>query len=361
MNEAQKKIRVAVLPIAGKEDPTQMLMMQAVEASGRFELKHGVHARFFAATRSYFKLKPDLFYFDWITRYHAGRNIFVTWLKLAAFWLDVKIVTQVFRRPIVWSLHNLHSHERTTAAEARERAVQRFFARRATLIRVFSQGTVARTAALLEVNAVKLRVVPVGNYINYYRNEISPSTARTRLGLAHDDFVLLWLGSIRPYKGLHELLEAFRLVAKSNWRLVVAGRPYIEDYAREIAVLAQSDSRIQLHFRFIPLDELQVYYNAADAVALPFVEVENTSSLVVAMGFRKPIVAPDLGIIGERLCHQRELVYAPGELITGLKTLAGLSTVRRSEIGAANFEEASRHDWSDLAPVLAEAVNLSLA
>ena len=353
-------IRVCVLPVAGREDPTQMLMMQAVGQGGDFEMRHGVHTRFFAATRTSLKYHPDLLYFDWITRYTIGRTKLVAFLKMVAFWLDVQIATKIFRKPIVWSLHNLQSHEQS-ANSRWEMPLQRYFARHATLIRVFSEGALERAQQLLGVERQKLRMVPVGNYIDYYPNQISPATARAQLGLQPTDFVLLWLGSIRPYKGLHELIDAFRRVAQPHWRLVIAGKPFIESYAREIAVLAQADSRIQFHGRFIPEDELQVFYNAADVVTLPFVEVENTSSLVVAMGFRKPVLAPNLGVIGERLCHQRELVYEPGGLEAAMAQLSTLTPARITQIGELNYQEIRRYTWNDMSKVFAELTGIQPA
>jgi len=349
----KRKCRICVLPVAGLEDPTQMLMMQAVGKSGCFELRHGVQTRFFAATRTCLKYHPDLLYFDWISRYCVGRSRLLTLVKLVAFWLDVQIATKIFRRPIVWSLHNLQSHEQS-ANNRWEMPMQRYFARHCQIIRVFSEAAVDRAQRQLGVNRSKLRVLPVGNYIDYYPNQISRVDARVKLGLAQGDFVLLWLGSIRPYKGLHELIEAFRRVAQPHWRLVIAGKPFVKTYAKEIEALAHADSRIQYHGQFISEEDLQVYYNAADLVTLPFVEVENTSSLVVAMGFRKPVLAPNLGVIGERLRHQQELVYEPGGLEASLGKLSGLTAARMVQIGELNYEEIRRYTWSDMTSVFTE-------
>jgi glycosyltransferase involved in cell wall biosynthesis len=347
------KIRICVLPVAGLEWPGQMLMMQATNQSRDFEMRHGVHTRFFAATRTCLKYHPDILYFDWIARYIVGRTRLVTFLKIAAFWLDVQIATKIFRRPIVWSLHNLQSHERS-ANSRWEMAMQRYFATHCAFIRVFSEGALERAQQLLGVARGKLRVVPMGHYIDYYPNRISTTEARARLGFVPGDFVLLWLGSIRPYKGLLELIEAFQQVAPPHWRLVIAGKPYIESYAREIALLVRADARIQLHDRFIPDEELQVFYNAADVVTLPFVMVENTASLVVAMGFRKPVLAPNLGVIGERLNRQPELVYEPGGLVAALEKLVQTPSAHLAEMGEANFVEARRYDWDDLNQVFRE-------
>ena len=355
MNQRRIITRVCFLPVAGKEEPGQLLRMQGVARGGKFESVSGVHARFFAGTRTCLRFHPALLHFDWIDRYLYGRTPWVTFVKQVAFWLDVQIVTKIFRCPIVWTLHNLHSHE-PSAASLRAARLQRYFARQASLIRVFSQGSIARACAELGVAAEKIRVVPEGDYSRYYPNTISPADARARLGLAADDFVILWLGNIRPYKGLHQLIEVFHQIAQPNWRLVIAGKPFIEAYAREIARLAQGEPQIQLHPKFIAEDELQLYYNAADGVALPFAEVENSGSVCLAMCFHKPVVAPYLGVIGERLHRQPELVYAPGGLSNTLRTLATMPLARRAEIGEANFAEATSHRWENLTAVFEEVL-----
>ncbi len=347
------RTRIGFLPVAGPEDPGQLLRMRGVAAAGDFEVRSGVRSRFFAGTRTCLRDQPGILHFDWIDRYHVGRSRWVTLAKIAAFFLDVQIVRRIFRCPIVWTLHNLRAHEPSPAARWTPR-IQRYFARNASLIRVFSPGAVARACATLRVERSKIRVVPEGDFSKYYPNTVTSAEARTRLGLAADDFVLLWLGSIRPYKGLHELIAAFRETARPHWRLVIAGKPFIPSYAAEIAALGQSDSRIRLHPHFIPENELQVFYNAADVVVLPFTEVENSGSVCMAMSFRKAVVAPDLGVIGERLHRQKELVYASGGLVAALAKLASLPAARLTAIGEANFAEITSYKWENLAAVFRE-------
>ncbi len=357
MNKRNNKLRVCFLPVAGKDCPHQQLTMKGVAESGRFEVRHGVHARFFPCMRTMLRDWPDLLYFDWIDRYYLGRNRVVSWLKMCALYLDVLLTTKVFCRPIYWTVHNLHSHENRNFRPA-ELHMQRFFARNAARIRVFSQSAVVRAGVHLQVDSAKLFVIPEGNYINYYPNEISRFDARKNLKLPEPAFVLLWLGHIRPYKGLTELVKAFRKVARVHWRLIIAGRPYIESYAREVAGLVDGDQRIDFYPQFIAQEKLQTFYNAADAVVLPFTDIENSASLTMSMGFRKPVVAPNLGVIGERLHRQPELVYAPGPngLEEALEILAQLPPTRLAEIGAANFAEVSRHQWSDLEALFDQAM-----
>ena len=60
---------------------------------------------------------------------------------------------------------------------------------------------------------------------------------RRRLDLPDAAFVYACLGLMRPYKGLEELLPAFRELAGEDLRLVVAGRPPDEAYVARLRTL----------------------------------------------------------------------------------------------------------------------------
>jgi len=348
MNSLVPRQRVCFLPVAGIECPHQLLTMKGLAEDGRFEVRHGVNARFFPCMRTWLRDRPDRFYFDWIDRFHSGRNSLLTLVKSVTFCIDVLMATKILRRPVYWTVHNLHSHE-GTASNRRELYMQKFFARHATRIRVFSNGAIGRVSARLGVEPAKLLALPEGSYMDYYPNEISPALARQKLNIPRDQLVLLWLGHIRPYKGLAELIEAFRQVARPNWRLIIAGKPYIEAYANEVAGQVRGNAQIAFYPRFIAEAELQVFFNAADAVVLPFTDIENSASLTMSMGFQKPVVAPNLGVIGERLRGQPELVYWPGGLAGTLEKLAAMPAARLAEIGLANAAEVQRHNWKEIA------------
>jgi glycosyltransferase involved in cell wall biosynthesis len=340
--------RICFLPIAGPQDPGQMLTMRALAASGQFEVKHGCAGKLFPGIRTWFKYRPDYLHFDWIDGYFVGRTPLYTLIKSLSLWIDLCFLGWFCPCTLVWTLHNLRSHERG-CPEWIERGMQRLMARRARWIRVFSQSSVKRAAERLNVPAAKFRVLPEASFVGYYPNTIMAAEARARLQLDAGDFVLLWLGSLRPYKGVEELIACFTRMAPPHWRLLIAGRPHIRDYAESVAKLAEKNPQVKIFARFIEVEELQVFYNASDAVVLPFVEVENSGSLLVAMGFARAIVAPALGIIPERLCRQPELLYLPGRLEESLRRLAGLDQAHLRALGRQNLEEVTKYQWDDLA------------
>ncbi|MCF6298176.1 MAG: UDP-N-acetylglucosamine 2-epimerase [Flavobacteriaceae bacterium] len=87
-------------------------------------------------------------------------------------------------------------------------------------------------------------------------------------------------------KGVQNLIDEFSKI-KKNIQLIIAGQIMSQGYFDKIqsSIHKLNDNRIHLKDTFIPIEQLQVYYNAADIVILPFDKVENSGSEIMAMGF----------------------------------------------------------------------------
>ncbi|HSN74173.1 MAG TPA: glycosyltransferase [Anaerolineae bacterium] len=151
-----------------------------------------------------------------------------------------------------------------------------------------------------------IAVIPHGHYIDAYPNTISRNDARRALHLPasltvnHSPFTinrsltLLFLGLLRPYKGLEELLPAFRSLPDPNAALLIAGRPRPSDYAARLAAQVSDDPRVRWHPHFVPAAEVQLWMNAADAVVLPYRQITTSGAAMLAWSFGKPVIAPAL-------------------------------------------------------------------
>lgn len=346
------KCVICFLPKGDTDDPGQLLTLRAFANDPRFQASYGLDGRFFAGFKTWLKYRPDYIHFDWITKYYVGRNAAITALKVLCLLLDLILVTRICRVRLLWSLHNLQPHDCESPAWL-DRAMHRVFARHSLWIRLFSESSQQRACDLLGISPQKVRVLPEASFVGYYPDEVTEEAARLKLDLPPRARVLLWQGSIRPYKGIEELIRCFRDVPEPEWRLLIAGRPYHEEYARTIAAAAAGDPRILVHDRFIPETELQCYYRAADVVVLPYVRVENSGSLLVAMGFARPVIAPALGVICERLRTQPSLVYTPGQLGSALERLRSISLAELRRMGAENRTEVTRYRWDDFPRLVA--------
>src|SRR5690606_17669800 len=58
---------------------------------------------------------------------------------------------------------------------------------------------------------------------------------------------------------------------------------------------AQSDARIRLQFDFIADEHVQRYFRAADLVVLPYREILNSGTALLALSFDRPVLLPRAG------------------------------------------------------------------
>jgi glycosyltransferase involved in cell wall biosynthesis len=126
------------------------------------------------------------------------------------------------------------------------------------------------------------------------------------LGLHENEKAILFFGRISPYKGLHVLASAFRELAarNSNYRLVIAGLPNegSEGYLDEVLRALRSDvslGRTIERIEFIPDEETEVYFKAADVLVLPYTQVFLSGVLFLGYSFGLPAVATDVGSFTE--------------------------------------------------------------
>ncbi len=138
--------------------------------------------------------------------------------------------------------------------------------------------------------------------------------ARHRLGLVPEAPIALFLGLIRPYKGLDLLLEAFVGVSRQlpQARLVVAGLPRLSfrPYARQIERCGLGE-RVHTDLRYLPQTVMDDYLTAADLVVLPYREASQSAVLGAALARDRPVVATSTGALPEMLAETASEMLIP--------------------------------------------------
>jgi glycosyltransferase involved in cell wall biosynthesis len=162
-----------------------------------------------------------------------------------------------------------------------------------------------------DIAAAKVTVIPFGINNAVPVTALTESEAKKRLGVAPGDRTLLFFGKIAPYKGLDYLVDAFQriLTQHSNCRLIVAGTPRggAEEYweAIETRIEQASLRGILRRIEFIPDDETEVYFKAADVLMLPYTHVFQSGVLFLGYSFGLPVIASDVGSLAEDVIDGR--------------------------------------------------------
>lgn len=341
------KIAIACLPLAGMENPYQYLMIAGLNEAENIQAFNGVHDKFFGIIRTQVRYRPDYIHFDWIHSYYIRRRLWMTLLLLPLFYLQIIYVRYFTKTKMVWTLHNILPHG---ASQLKlHKTVRRFFGNSCKWIRVFADSSVGKASEILAIPKDKFIVLPEGDYIGEYPNTITRKQARDRLKIEANKKVLLYLGYIKPYKGLESLIKEFSKINNKEWELIMAGKSMDSTYLNKLTDLYKGNKNIKLINAFIEPEELQVYYNAADAVVLPFKKIENSGSAIMAMGFKKAILAPSIGVLTIRLAKQQNLLYS--DLNQGLKAIFAMNKAELKKMGEQNFEYLKQHSWKDFAKV----------
>ena len=164
---------------------------------------------------------------------------------------------------------------------------------------VLSEGDYADLRRALPEAHIHLALLP--NYEAFSQNPPSPGEARLQLGYGEDDRVMLFFGFVRRYKGLGHLLRALACVpADLNVKLLVVGEFWEpESSYRAAAEQLGITDRVQMINRYVPNEEIGLYFSAADVVVLPYLEATQSGVIQIAFGFDRPVITTSIGGLPE--------------------------------------------------------------
>jgi glycosyltransferase involved in cell wall biosynthesis len=110
-----------------------------------------------------------------------------------------------------------------------------------------------------------------------------------------DRLVLLQFGKIKPYKGIDLLLEALTLVPRdlrSRLDVRIVGKPYMDTAGMERYVYANDLAGcVTLRFEFVSEAEEERLFAEADAIVLPYRDIDASGVAMSAVARGVPVLA----------------------------------------------------------------------
>jgi len=266
----------------GELNPYTRLLYQPIR-----ELGHTVDD--FRFDRAFLR-KYNVLHFHWPEYYVAHPSTRKAILGTLATLLAVRWA-RMRGAQIVWTAHNLESHH-----GPRPR-MERWFWNRFTksldgFIAMTGCGRTETQRAFPCLKNIPSFVISHGNYRGEYAPTTDKRAARAVLNIPGDARVVCFFGMLSKYKGVSDLVSAFREMPDPKLVLLIAGANEDPDEAAFLKSQAREDERIKLHLNFVPKDQVQYYFGAADLVALPFRKIWNSGSAMLALSFDRPILVP---------------------------------------------------------------------
>ncbi len=248
--------------------------------------------------------------------------------------------------PLVLTAHDVLPRE---AASGQRQAQRRIYARMDAVV-VHSQHGRDRLVDDLGVPAAKVHVIPHGAF--RHLTEVDPAPLPVELSATPSDRpVVLLFGLIRPYKGLDVLLDAWRALAADGdpgADLWVVGLP-----KTDIAGLRRSaPPSARFVERFVSDAETAAVFRRADAVVLPYREIDQSGVLFTALAFGRPMVLSDVGGFPEVAAEGAAELVPAGDVAA---LADALRTVLRDPARRAALAErsaalaAGRYSWDAIA------------
>ncbi|MGB9879517.1 MAG: glycosyltransferase [Anaerolineae bacterium] len=332
-------------------NPYVRLLQEALQKEGiPCSVADGLSPRLVSSWRG----MADILHLHWLELLYASPSLARSIRLLAAVLAGLALAKRSGSK-VVYTVHNLNPHEQRFPFLCHVANTVLFAWADALHVhheqaKLDMAKAYPRVMSWREKRGHKVYVVPHGSYIGAYPNHCTRQEARAKLGLDAQSFVYLFLGQIRRYKGIEDLIAAFNHLQDDVCQLVVAGHVHDATYAEVLTRLVRGQSRIRTQFEYVPDSEIQYLMNACDVCVLPYRDVTTSGAAILAFSFGKPIIAPALGAFPELASNGRGILYDP-EKPDGL--LGALQKARLADMGEAGeraLDWAKEHEWSHLVP-----------
>ena len=204
----------------------------------------------------------------------------------------------------------------------------------------------------------KVSAIPFGINNTVPNTRLSSAEAKRQLGISRDNKTMLFFGNIAPYKGLEYLIAACSELFREDesYRLLIVGKPKgREDYWSQIERTITRDefrNRIISKIEYIPDEETELYFKAADILILPYARVFQSGVLFLGYSFGLPAIAADVGSLREEVIEGKTgLMFKPRDSSDLAKTINRYfesELFRNLESRRAEIKEYAneRYSWS---------------
>ena len=276
--ELRTKPQIRFLNLRGDQRPDVTPMVKAVRVA-----RYYVRLIRYAATA-----RPKIFHILWNNKFEFfDRSLLMLYYRLLG-------------KKILFTAHNVNAGKRDSNDSRLNRLSLKVQYALCDHIFVHTDAMKAELVADFGVSEKAVSVIPFGINNTVPRTGLSTAEAKRRLELDPRDKTMLFFGNIAPYKGLEYLVAAFARLAShcKDYRLIIAGRvKESERYWAELQQTLQCNgmrNRVIEKIEYIPDEEIELYFKAADLLVLPYIHIFQSGVLFLGYSFGLPAIASDV-------------------------------------------------------------------
>jgi glycosyltransferase involved in cell wall biosynthesis len=286
----RERIRILFAPDWRAGVPYQRLLAHALAS-------HGVDVSFLSDYRRLLPLTRllrrerrenpfDLLHLHWPEAYYPRRGDLFDPFRAARFPLDLALAAR--HCPLAVTAHNLAPHNRTGEPPAVRNSLRTF--RKATVTFAHSEPAARVLVQTCGVKRDSICVIPHGDLSVAMPKPVSPSDARSQLGLGQEAICLMF-GTVEPYKGIEEIINHWRRTDPPA-TLLIAGEPMSASYEAKILEAAAGFPRVRLHLTRLTDEELALMLSAAHCALFNYRKIFTSGAASLARSWGVPLLIP---------------------------------------------------------------------
>jgi glycosyltransferase involved in cell wall biosynthesis len=333
--------RVNFLNLRGDQTAEARPLIKAIRV-----LNYYVKLIWYAATA-----KPKLFHILWNNKFQLfDRTVLMLYYKLLG-------------KKIALTAHNVNAGKRDANDSWLNRFSLKIQYQLSDHIFVHTDGMKSELASEFCIPESKVSVIPFGINNTVPNTNLSRAEAKRQLGVSASDKTMLFFGNIAPYKGLEYLIAAFAELLKKDrsYRLLIVGKPkgseaYWSQIEQSIIGSGISDRVIE-KIEYVPDEETELYFKAADVLILPYTHVFQSGVLFLGYSFGLPAIAADVGPLREEIIEGKTgLVFPPrdsSDLASKIEKYFQSELSHNLETRRAEIKEYAndRYSWDKVARI----------
>lgn len=274
--------------------------------------------------------KYDVFHVHWPEILVSGSSPLKKLVRQA---LSVALLCRLAltQTPVVRTIHNIELPKDISVLEV---WLLRLIDRRTTLyVRLNSETPLPKGQPSV--------IIPHGHYRDWFSRFPKAEKIPGRIG---------YVGLIRRYKGVEDLIKAFRqtTISHPGLTLRLGGNPSTREIGEKIAALAYGDDRIRLNLEYVSDAELVKTITSSELVVLPYRFMHNSGGALAALSLDRPVLVPANEVnqalseeVGPGWVFQYTGALTPESILQTLASLAEDAPRTRPDLARRDWRNAS--------------------
>lgn len=136
---------------------------------------------------------------------------------------------------------------------------------------------------------------------------------RKKYGFQEDDYIPLFFGLIRPYKGLDLFIQALNKLSFTEHQIkpLIAGEFYADKEPLLAEINPDHQEKYKIIDRFVSDQEMAELFHLADILVMPYRSATQSGILANAINFLLPSIVTDLEGLTEHIEHRKDAWVVP--------------------------------------------------